>query len=72
MVKSLADRRNTLVHPRPELEAWGDDGTIAVATAKRLPPTDTRSAETAVQDMERFFELFKSIDGHAAFLLGHT
>ena len=70
VVQRLAGRRNTLVHPRPELEAWRDDGTITVATAKRLPRTDTRSAEAAVQDMERFFELFKSIDGHAAVLLG--
>jgi hypothetical protein len=69
VVHSLAERRNALVHPRPELATWADDGTPATATTRRVAATDVRSAEAAVQEMERFFAFFKAIDQHAAFLL---
>jgi hypothetical protein len=69
IVTSLAARRNRLVHPKPEMEVWLADGTKR-RTTKRLPPVDARSAQSAVQEMERFFALFATIDPEAAFVLG--
>ena len=59
--KSLAIRRNRLVPLRPELHVLAKDGT-RFETTNRLPPDDSQSAVAAVQEMERFFELFAQID----------
>jgi hypothetical protein len=64
IVKSLAARRNRLVHPRPELEIWAEDG-ARTATTKRVPKVDPESAAEAVNEMERFFQLFGKIDREA-------
>lgn len=69
VVKALAARRNRLVHPKPEMEMWSGDG-IRTATTTRLPRVDRDSAITAVQEMERFFDLMGAIDSEAAFRLG--
>jgi len=61
VLKSLASRRNRLVQLRPELHVLAADGT-RFETTKRLPPDDSQSAIAAVQEMERFFELFAQID----------
>jgi hypothetical protein len=71
VVGALAARRNRLVHPRPEMEAWSEDGT-RTATTTRLPRVNPESALAAVKEMERFFELFTLIDGEAAFHLGFS
>src|SRR5215471_6894149 len=63
VVKSLASRRNRLVQLRPELHMLAEDGT-KFETTKRLPPDDSQSAVAAVQEMERFFELFPQIDSY--------
>jgi hypothetical protein len=69
VMRSLSDRRNELVHPKPEMQARLEDGTVR-ETTKRLPLCDPNSALAAVRDMERFFELFTQVDLEAAMLLG--
>lgn len=70
LVKGLAERRNRLVHPRPELEVWGEDRTRS-HTTKRLAAVDAKSASAAIQEMERFFQAFSKMDPEAAAILGH-
>jgi len=69
VLKRLADRRNSLVHPKPEMTVLLEDGTIR-ETTKRLPRVDPTPATTAVEEMDRFFELITAIDPEAAFVLG--
>jgi len=70
VVRKLGERRNRLVHPRPELTALTEGG-ATVQTAGRVPSADPGSAEAAVQEIERFFELFVKLDPEAAAILGH-
>src|SRR5256885_2699545 len=71
LVRSLSHRRNALVHPRPELRVWSDDGTV-IETRRKLGATSRAAAEDAVSEMDRFFALFNAIDPEAAqILLGH-
>jgi hypothetical protein len=69
VVKSLAARRNRLVHPRPEMQSWTEHGEFSTTT-QRLPAVDSRAALAAVRDMDRFFELFVSTDIEGAMHLG--
>jgi len=69
LVKSLSQRRNVLVHPRPELEVWNDDGSTR-KTERRVGKVDIHSAELAASEMGRFFEIFKGIDPEASQILG--
>src|SRR5262249_33645230 len=61
VVKSIASSGNRLVQLRPELHVLAKDGT-RFETTNRLPPDDSQSPVAAVQEMERFFELFAQID----------
>ncbi len=70
VIRKLGERRNRLVHPRPELTAQTEGG-ATVQTTGRVPSADPGSAEAAVQEMERFFELFVKLDPEAAAILGH-
>ncbi len=65
-LRRLADRRNAIVHPRPELSVFDDSGVLNSITSKRLPPMDAQAAVAAVEDMERFFALFLGYDAEAA------
>ncbi|HLQ76469.1 MAG TPA: hypothetical protein VK210_03895, partial [Terriglobia bacterium] len=69
ILRKLADRRNRIVHPKPEMKVLLEDGTKR-ETTKRLAPVDPKSATAALEEMERFFKLFSAIDPEAAFVLG--
>jgi hypothetical protein len=69
ILRNLATRRNNLVHPKPEMKVWLEDGTIR-QTTKRLARTDPEPAKSALEEMERFFELVAAMDPEAAFVMG--
>src|SRR5207253_6065108 len=51
LAKTLAERRNRLVHPKPELEVWNDDCSKS-QTTKRLPRVDAEPATAALEEMD--------------------
>jgi hypothetical protein len=64
-MKNLAERRNRLVHPKPEMLSVMEGGTVR-ETTHRLASSDPGSAEAATWEMDRFFQLFPSVDAEAA------
>jgi hypothetical protein len=58
LTKQIADRRNSLVHPK----------TMEAGTGRRWPQTDSGivAAGQAIEEMRRFFELFVAADPGAA------